>query len=232
MLWMALTLGFFGSLHCIGMCGPLAIAFCDRPSQSVATKLFYSITYNLGRTLTYSLLGVVFGLIGSMLILASLQKVISIVLGVLFVLSFLMTIDIDNTLNRIGWVNRIYQKVQYTMSNLLNRSKRYPPFLLGVVNGVLPCGLVYLAIAGAMSRGGMFSGALFMMCFGLGTIPAMLGLTMSMQLVSAKRLMGIRRVIPYVTLVFGIFLIYRGIVVDMPAELDFWEALKNPVMCH
>lgn len=232
-MWLvALTLGFFGSLHCIGMCGPLALAFCDRPKAGLFQRLAVTLSYNLGRVVTYGILGVLFGLMGSIIIIADLQKVISIVIGIVFITAFIFSVDIDKSLSRMPVGKRMIQQVHLFLSSMIKTGKRRSPFILGMVNGLLPCGLVYVAIAGALTVGGFLEGGLFMMLFGLGTIPAMGVLTMSVQMATVSVRARIRRIVPFVTLAFGIFLIYRGIVIDMPLELNFWEALKNPVMCH
>ena len=228
----AFTLGILGSLHCIGMCGPLAIAFSDQKSSNAYQRFWEGLSYNLGRTVTYSLLGLLFGLLGSFLWVADLQKTLSITLGVFFVLAFLLAYDWEGKLNSSSFLNAQLLRLRSFISNLFTRSKKVPSFILGLANGVLPCGLVYLALAGALASGTLVSGMLFMTFFGLGTLPAMLALVMGVQFVKPSWRRNFRRVLPFVSLCFGIFLIYRGVVVDFPRELDFWEALKNPIMCH
>lgn len=225
-------LGLMGSLHCIGMCGPLAITFCNKSDSSTRHHLMTGISYNGGRLITYTLLGLVFGLFGSLFLVSGLQKILSITLGILMVLSFLFSINIDNKMNstKIGKV--INEKVQTMIRSMLNSSRKYPTLVLGMANGLLPCGLVYLALAGAISTGNLLLGMAFMFVFGLGTFPAMLTLTLGSNMVSTRIRRHFQRALPYATLGLGIFMIYRGIVVDVPLELDFWRAVKDPLMCH
>ncbi len=169
MWYVAFTLGLFGSLHCVGMCGPLAIAFCNREGNSKWQLLASSLGYNLGRTVTYSILGLLFGLLGSFLFIADIQKGLSIFLGVLLIFSFLMSVDIDAKINSIPFVKRLYDRLRVAISNLYNRTKQFPPFILGLANGLLPCGLVYLALTGALATGNVVEGMLFMALFGLGS---------------------------------------------------------------
>lgn len=232
MLFVALTLGLFGSLHCVGMCGPLAIAFCDRENDSVSQRFQSGLSYNLGRTFTYAILGLFFGMIGSFIVVLDLQKVLSIVLGVLLVTSFLLSYDIDQRVNGFPMIRRFYDKIRRSISTMYNRAKQYHPFTLGAANGLLPCGLVYLALAGALAAGNLIHGMAFMLFFGLGTIPIMLSVVLGIKFISPKLRFQFRKILPYVTLCFGLFLIYRGVVADMPEELNFWEMLKNPIMCH
>jgi len=232
MLIVAFTLGLFGSLHCIGMCGPLAIAFCDKESDTTFQRMYSGMAYNLGRTSTYALLGLIFGLLGSFIVVVDLQKVLSILLGVLLVVSFLLSYDIDQKINGLPSVRKFYDNLRKGISNMYTKAKQYDPFTLGAANGLLPCGLVYLALAGAVASGSLLDGMVFMTFFGLGTIPMMLALVLGFKFLTPNLRYQFRKVLPYVTLGFGLFLIYRGVIVDMPQELNFWEMLKNPVMCH
>ncbi len=232
MLYIAFTLGLFGSLHCVGMCGPLALAFCKPDTESKFQQLLSGLSYNLGRTFTYAIMGLLFGILGTMLYVNNLQKGLSIVLGVLLVISFLFSLDVDKEINKLPTMKKIYAYIRGHISIMYSKVRHYPTFVLGMANGLLPCGLVYLALAGALSAGGLLDGIVFMALFGLGTIPMMVFLVMGMGFLSPSLRQSFRKILPFVTLFFGLFLIYRGIVVDMPAQLDFWEALQNPIMCH
>jgi sulfite exporter TauE/SafE len=232
MYWVAFTLGLFGSLHCVGMCGPLAIAFCDKEEDNSLQRLQSGMSYNLGRTFTYSILGLFFGLLGSFIVVVDLQKILSIALGSLLVFSFFLSYDIDKKINGLPSVRKFYDKVRMGISNMYSKAKQYHPFTLGAANGLLPCGLVYLALAGAIASGSILNGMIFMAFFGIGTIPMMIALVFGVKLLTPNMRFKFRRVLPYVTLFFGLFLIYRGLVVGMPEELNFWEMLKNPVLCH
>lgn len=232
MWYAAFTLGLFGSIHCIGMCGPLAIAFCGPNQESISDKLISGVGYNLGRLITYSLLGLVFGLLGSFLFVADFQKVLSIILGALLVMSFLFSIDIDVKLNGLPVIKQLYSKLRIAIGGLYNQSQRYPPVVLGMANGLLPCGLVYLALTGALATSNVYEGMLFMALFGLGTFPMLLSIVIGFRIMNVNLRNRFRKVFPMVTLFFGLFLIYRGLMVGVPSELNFWEALKNPIMCH
>jgi sulfite exporter TauE/SafE len=214
------------------MCGPLAIAFCNRPNATNSQILFNALSYNIGRTLTYTLLGIIFGSIGSFLFLVDLQKYLSVIIGAVLIISVLFSLDLESRFNKISFLSKINFYIKNKISKLVRLSQTKSPLSLGMFNGLLPCGLVYLAIAGALSSQTMMSGALFMMMFGLGTIPALFLLVIGSQSVSPKLRSRFRQVLPFVNILFGIFLIYRGVVVDMPESLNFWEAIKNPVLCH
>lgn len=232
MLYIAFTLGLFGSLHCVGMCGPLAIAFCNRESNNKSQNVKSALAYNLGRTSTYALLGLFFGILGSFIFVSELQKIVSIILGALLVLSFLFSVDIDSSINNNSVVKKYYFNVKKFVSDIMSRSREYHPYQLGMANGLLPCGLVYLALAGALTTGSVLGGVTFMVLFGLGTLPMLFALTTGFGLFSLSVRRRFRTVLPFVTLCFGLFLIYRGLAVDLPSELNFWKSLRNPIMCH
>ena len=232
MIWIAFTLGLFGSLHCVGMCGPLAIAFCGKPDDSKMQRLNSSLFYNLGRTFTYAILGLFFGILGSFIVVVDLQKLLSILLGGILVFAFFMSYDIDETVNKLSPVRTFYQRIRSYLSKMYTRAQQYHPFMLGAANGLLPCGLVYLAIAGAIASGSLINGMVFMTFFGLGTLPMMVALVFGFKMMTPNLRFQFRKVLPYVTLTFGLFLIYRGLMVGMPDELNFWEMMKNPIMCH
>ena len=232
-MWVvAFSLGLVGSLHCVGMCGPLAIVFCTREGSSKIQTVQSALAYNIGRTVTYSILGLLFGLLGSFLFVTDLQKTASIILGILLIVAFMFNINIDNSINGNSIIKKYHAAVRNFISRMMAKSKEYHPFQLGMANGLLPCGLVYLALAGALATGHILSGITFMALFGLGTIPMLFALVVSIDLFPMKVRRLFKPILPYVSLAFGIFLIYRGIAIDMPSELNFWEALKNPLLCH
>lgn len=232
MFGVALSLGLVGSLHCVGMCGPLALAFCARDEGSLWTRLYTASTYNLGRTLTYALLGGLFGYLGEMSLLVDMQKGLSILLGAVLVISFLLSIDIEQALYRLQPLQKFYKLVRSGISAFIKRSAQHPPILLGLLNGLLPCGLVYVALAGALASAHTWAGMIFMFCFGLGTIPMMLAVVLGYDYIPRRAKATLTKALPLATLGLGLFLIYRGVAIDRPIELDFWYAVKHPIMCH
>ena len=232
MWYVAITLGLFGSLHCIGMCGPLAIAASASPSHNRIEKISSVFKYNIGRTITYTILGVLFGLLGGLVLLAHIQKAFSIGAGLLLILAFLFSINIESHINSSWFGTRLHFKVKLLLEKTITSVGRNNPFYIGLVNGLLPCGLVYLALAGALASGSLVNGMFFMMMFGIGTTPIMVTLALGYQSISFKWRSRLKKTIPIVSLCFGIYLSYRGIVVNIPDKLDFWSAINNPIMCH
>src|SRR6266581_2871253 len=155
-LWTAFTLGLIGSLHCAGMCGPLALAL--PPTGNRPASFFLGrVAYNLGRLVTYCVLGLIFGLLGKTLLLAGIQRWLSIALGTTLLFGLF-------TSRKLALWRPIYllvDRVKAGMSLLLRRRSADALMLLGLLNGFLPCGLVYVACAGATATGDLFNGALY-----------------------------------------------------------------------
>lgn len=227
--WTALSLGFLGSLHCLGMCTPLMLAVPMSTTQRWS-MLWEALQYNLGRVLTYSLLGLIFGLLGKGLFVASLQQEFSIFLGIVLLLIVFFKINIEYHLLRISIFERYSNFIKKQLNHLIRHSKGH--FLLGAMNGFLPCGLVYLALAGAMTTNYALHGAIFMALFGLGTIPLMLSAFFIGRKLQMRFRTALSKFSNLAILALAIFMIYRGLVVEIPTKLNFWEALNNPVMCH
>jgi len=159
-------LGFVGSLHCIGMCGPIALAL---PVPQNLNRILAVIFYNLGRIVTYYEIGLFFGLIGKLIVLAGFQQTLSVVCGIVVIsLAFFA-----QKVKVYPVFSGITKKFKSGFSVLVNQHGLLPFVLLAMLNGLLPCGLVYMSLAAATATGGSWSGAFFMACFGLGTAPAM-----------------------------------------------------------
>jgi hypothetical protein len=211
MFWTAFLLGLAGSLHCVGMCGPLALALPAASASGIAYILGRA-AYNAGRIMTYCLLGLVFGLIGQGLLLAGLQRWLSISIGVALIAGLIVSRKArlwKPLLNCTGWVSA-------RMAPLLRRRSVSALLVLGILNGFLPCGLVYVAAAGAAATGDLFSGAAYMALFGLGTTPMMLALALSGKLAPAWLRLGLRKVLPATVVLLAALLILRGLSLGIP----------------
>ena len=210
----AFSLGFLGSFHCVGMCGPIAMALPVR-TDSRWTELYDSLIYHAGKILTYSMMGLVFGMLGKGFVLAGWQSALSVILGVVILLMLVLH-------NRFGKVSgpsffkAAAGAVRTRLGKLFSRPGKRSILLIGILNGLLPCGLVYLGIAGATATGSVLKGAMFMACFGLGTMPVMLFLTLSRRLVSLDVRKRIRKLIPVFTCIMAVMLILRGLNLGIP----------------
>ena len=172
MLYTAFILGLLGSFHCIGMCGPIAFVLpLDRSSKT--KMLFQTFLYHFGRLLTYAIIGLVFGLIGKGLYLAGFQQRLSILMGIIMILTVVIPAKIFNRFQITKPLYKIVGKVKQQLGLYLNKKSNKSIFLIGFFNGFLPCGLVYMALIGSIATSNATNGAFYMLLFGLGTVPMM-----------------------------------------------------------
>lgn len=216
-LWTAFLIGFIGSFHCVGMCGPIALSL---PYQDVTKVRTASnvLLYNFGRITTYALIGLVFGLIGKSIVLAGFQQILSIVIGLLMLLAAFSILNVEKQLVNLPFLDILFKKVRTRLSHLLNQKnrKRSTLYLVGFFNGFLPCGLVYLGVVGAISTGDILSGSFYMAIFGIGTLPTMISVALVGNLISLKFRRNIQKVIPFMLFAFAVLFILRGLNLDIP----------------
>jgi len=210
-LWAAFLLGLVGSLHCAGMCGPLALAL-PQAGRHAASFVIGRLAYNLGRLITYCALGLVFGLLGSTLLLAGVQRWVSIALGVML----LVGLFASRKLALWRPVTVLVEQLKSRMAALLRRRSFNALLVLGLLNGLLPCGLVYVACAGATATGGLFRGALYMVIFGVGTFPMMLAISLSGSLIPFSLRLKLLKAVPVVVFLLATLLILRGMSLGIP----------------
>lgn len=215
LLLSALTMGFLGSFHCIGMCGAIALSL---PVQHLSgwRKYLGILYYNTGRVLTYGMIGWLSGSIGKAVSFPGWQQKLSIILGLLLLLICCLTLRKKAiqppAFIQKHWNNRI---IGY-LAPLFRQPTLRSTFLIGLLNGLLPCGLVYMAIAGAIAVHHPYQGMLFMMSFGAGTMPAMMLVGLTGHMLSLRLRNSIRRSAPYVIGVMGLLLVLRGANLNIP----------------
>jgi sulfite exporter TauE/SafE len=210
MLWTAFLMGLVGSLHCAAMCGPLTLLLPTDKSRY--TKFFLGrILYNAGRILTYAGLGLLVGLIGQQTTLFFSKDILSVSLGVLILLFILLPQK---------WFGemRIYQRISIFTNRLKagfkqNFKTNYfrGQLVFGILNGLLPCGLVYAALAGSFIQLETIKGAAYMAMFGLGTLPMMLSISLGSGWLKRHFNPKMKKLIPLTYVVLAIWLIYRGV---------------------
>ena len=225
-LWTAFLLGLVGSLHCAGMCGPLALAL---PAAGNTTPAYVlgRVAYNAGRIITYCLLGIVFGLVGYTFLMAGLQRWVSIALGV----ALLLGLFASRRLALARPVTSAVNQLKSSMSVLLRRRSLAGLAVLGLLNGLLPCGLVYVACAGAAATGSTLAGASYMAAFGVGTVPMMLAISLSGKLVPASLRLKLVKTIPVCVFLLASLLILRGMSLGIP-YLSPDMSGTSPACCH
>ena len=206
--WAAITIGLISSFHCLGMCGPIAFAL-PLNRTSVSSQLIGAASYNIGRLTTYAVLGLLFGLIGKSLVMAGAQRVLSITAGVFMILSVVLP-KISSAVNMDAFTFRYIGRLKSVFGQLFKKSSLESLFFIGILNGLLPCAMVYIALAGAISEGDMTGGMSFMLFFGLGTIPMMYTATVFGSFVTVKVRNKLQKAIPYMVIIIGVLFVLRG----------------------
>lgn len=211
-LQLAFVIGLFGSLHCVGMCGPLAFALQDK-SANKWLLVFRKLSYNLGRAVTYSFLGLLIGLAGKQLWLAGLQQTVSIISGTIILCAALPRIFKWHQLNGIS-----FNIFSTTINRLLSKAlkSRAGNFYIGLLNGFLPCGFVYVALSTAINTSSATQSALFMFVFGLGTTPLMLAAMLGVHFGKPIVRYHINRFLPWLMVLLGLWFILRGLNLGIP----------------
>jgi hypothetical protein len=213
--FVALMTGLVGSLHCIGMCGPIAIAL-PLGNKNWGLRAFGSLTYNVGRTLTYGLLGGIFGLLGQGIEMAGLQQWASILIGVVMILSVVFPALFRNKTKLDQVLNNYASKLITRFRRLFKKTSLSSLFVIGLLNGLLPCGLVYVAIAGAINTNDVYSGINYMIIFGIGTIPVMFVIPLIGNLIGTGLRKKLRGVVSVFIVLLGILFILRGLSLGIP----------------
>lgn len=223
----AFYIGLFGSVHCIGMCGPLAFAAPSFHSQwwrVIADKFFY----NCGRVCSYSFLGLLIGLLGRQLWLAGLQQSVSVISGLLIIAagcSRLFKARFGQSRLMTMFLQPVNRLIRYALHNQAGH------FVIGLLNGFLPCGFVYLALIGAVNAGSPSASAQYMFWFGLGTFPLMLIATVSAGYIGPVFRRNINKTMPYLMICLGCWFLLRGMGLDIP-YLSPPKQSAGVAVCH
>lgn len=210
LLWTGLLFGFLGSAHCAGMCGPIAVALPGSNERGLSL-LTGRLLYNTGRTATYMFMGVLAGLLGLGAALAGYQGALSIAAGVVILVMLLFR-------SRFLSTGSFFRSpaIKQLFGRLLSSPGKGSLFSLGLLNGFLPCGLVYLALAGSAAAGSLINSVLYMGLFGLGTIPMMMALSLAPGWLKPAARQRLNRFIPVGAALIAILLILRGLSLGIP----------------
>jgi uncharacterized protein len=226
-----MLLGLVGSFHCVGMCGPLALALpvhhLQRAQQATAI-----ILYNIGRVITYSLIGGLFGWAGRSIYIAGFQQWFSITMGIVILMLTALNYFLSSPLSP-KWLRSFHYSIQGLMGRLLKSPREYHYLLLGMANGLLPCGMVYLAIAATLSTSSVSESILFMASFGAGTLPAMLALSFFGVHIKLSIRQQLKKAMPYFVAGMAVLLILRGLNLGIPFVSPVLADAPQPVIsCH
>ena len=233
MLWSAVILGLLGSFHCIGMCGPIAFMLPVDRSNSVK-KISQIGSYHLGRLFAYSLIGLFFGLVGKSLYIFGLQQQLSIVIGIIMILVILIPVQTFNKYNLSKPLYKIISKVKSALGSALKKKTSDTFLTIGFLNGFLPCGLVYMAVFASLAMQNTLKGSLYMVLFGIGTIPLMTTAIYLGKFLNSEIKQRIQKAIPVFVIIIGLLFILRGLGLGIPylSPAPIVEIASSTLECH
>lgn len=219
-MFTAFTLGLVGSLHCIVMCGPLLLALPF--GLNAQNKAFFSVLlYHKGRISAYIAIGILLGFGGGQLVsIPYMQQVLTLAAGILLLSMVLYGNVLERHLRQWAFFSQMIQQINKFYAILLKRGGYFTVFGLGVLNGLIPCGMVYAAAVGAMSTGSALNAGVFMLLYGLGTLPVLLLLQWGGLPYGQALRIRLRKLQPVFLFILGLFFLYRGLFFNA-SILDF-----------
>ncbi len=220
----AIGLGFASGFHCIGMCGPIALSMGLTKNQK-ANFYLQNLTYQFGRILTYSILGAVLGIIGQSFELAGFQKYLTVLVGLLLIVMAIFSFGGKDFATKIPFVSRGLLKVKMKLGKILQRPDYKSRFATGILNGLLPCGMVYMALTASLAAGGILQSSFFMFLFGLGTFPFMFTVVFLGNFITTAFRVRILKVIPVMMILLGGLFVLRGLELGIPYVSPHSESL-------
>lgn len=231
----AIGLGFASGFHCIGMCGPIALSMGLTKKQATNYYL-QNLTYQFGRIFTYAFLGAVLGIIGAGFEMAGFQRYLTIGVGILLIIMALFSFGGKDFASKITFISKFLFKVKSNLGKLLQKADYRSRFSTGILNGFLPCGMVYMALTASLASGGIWQGATYMALFGLGTLPFMFTVVLVGNLMSQAFRVKILKAIPVIMILLGGLFILRGLELGIPYLSPRAEAMKvspgHDINCH
>lgn len=207
MLITALVIGFLGSLHCAGMCSPLAMAITNLSAPAFINRF----TYNGGRILSYGLQGMIAASVGSIFEFTGLQEVLSIILGTFLIIAGFVGVTKFNIPILTPAIQKLTTFIKIKLSAFIKKKTKVALVITGMLNGLLPCGLTYVALTYCLTISRPMDGLIYMLLFGLGTLPVMLGLTSVVQLLISRFNVNFRKLTTVTMVVLGVLLISRSV---------------------
>lgn len=214
MLFSAFVFGLLGSFHCVGMCGPIAFMLpIDR--QNKAKGFLQTLLYHFGRIFAYATIGAIFGLLGKGFYLFGMQQQLSIAMGILMI-SFVVLPSVFSKFSVAKPIYKFTSNIKNNLGSSLKKKDNPTFFTIGFLNGLLPCGLVYMAVFGALTATSVLHGMTYMALFGLGTIPMMTAVVFAGNFTNTINRQKIQKVIPVVVVLIGVIFVLRGLGLGIP----------------
>lgn len=221
-----LLLGLVTSFHCVGMCGPIAIALPLQGATKVQ-RLIGGILYNLGRTTTYVIFGLILGLFGQGLSALGFQRWVSVIAGTLMIITAFSPSLIGSNFKKDGTIYKILEKIKSALKRLFSIQSFRSIFLIGLLNGLLPCGPLYMAFIISTGTANALTAAIFMMMFGLGALPMLLMVTLIGNFISIPIRNRINSLLPVLIGIIGVLFILRGLNLGIPFLSPKEEMIKK-----
>lgn len=233
MLYTALIFGLISSFHCVGMCGPIAMMLpVDRNNE--AKRVLQILTYQIGKLTAYASLGLLFGLLGKGFFLAGMQQQLSIIVGVVMIVIAIVPEKEFAKYNFSKPIYKVITKVKSSLGQQFKKQSFQSFFTIGLMNGYLPCGMVYVALFGALAMSEIHLGIVYMILFGIGTIPMMSLVIYVSNLITVSFRSKIQRIIPFVAVFIGALFIIRGLGLNIPylspGTIDLF--VQSEANCH
>jgi hypothetical protein len=217
----------------MGMCGPIAFMLPVDRSNSLKKAAQVSL-YHAGRILSYSIIGMIFGLLGKSLYIFGIQQQLSIAIGVLMIVLVLIPGRFSSRFKIAQPLYRLISKIKSGLGQALKKKTPDTFLTIGFLNGFLPCGLVYMAVFGAIAMDGIGQSSLYMALFGLGTIPLMTTAVYIGKFLNQNLRARIQRAIPVVVVIIGTLFILRGLGLGIPyiSPAPVTEVVNSAIECH
>jgi len=220
----AFLIGLAGSVHCVGMCGPLALAIPGASKDKGFTFFLRTIAYQISRISGYGVLGLIVGFFSQGMQFTGVQPYFSLLSGILLLfLGFFGIIPEVNAFSKYPIIQHFQVKINRIIGTVMTNEHFSTPFVLGFLNAMLPCGMIYIALGTGLSSGNMSEAALYLISFGLGTLPLMFMVSLSGQFLSLQMRRSWQKTIPIIFMISGIILIYKGMNIALPVDYNFWE---------
>jgi uncharacterized protein len=231
MIWSGLLIGLVGEVHCLAMCGPIALAL---PVPANENRIVGITWYSAGRVFTYSLLGLLFGIFGSMAALAGLQQGLSILAGLTLLVMALFSFFGKTFVRYTNPISVVLSKLKNAFGEYLKKKAMASLLVVGLLNGLLPCGLVYIALIGAIAMGDWLLGGLYMFFFGLGTVPLMFLLAYTKNKITISWRQKAVKLVPVFVGMIGLMFVLRGLNLGVPYLSPIMSSLEpeKTSCCH
>ena len=223
-------MGLAGSLHCIGMCGPLALSLPVSHNNNWS-RISGGVIYNSGRIFSYGLLGLVLGSLGNLIIATKWQSDLSIALGII-ILIYLFAPKKYFQFTQTNIFNKPFILLRRQLGQLFQSRKLSSFFFIGVLNGFLPCGLIYLALTSSLITASSLNGSMFMVFFGLGTFPLMFATVLMGSYLNQAIRQKIHKAVPALLFCMAVLLILRGMNLGIPFISPEFNGQHEVMECH